>query len=333
MENEDKSEEGVSRRRFLQMIGAAAIAGPAAAVYSANLPKSQDTTIKRENNCAKIYRPEGTYSVVYGTHTSSQDYDKISQYYDGVFFEINMSAEDNYLEKPLEALYGAKEYEQYKELFKKIEEYKVPVYFSDVELLGNIDVGNYSIPLDSSIGVLEALTGGDELKEAFSNNPKEASRRELIGTSLKKGVNFAAGLWLLTPILSSLAQYTALKGGFRSELTSILKKYSSRLHPEINLISNKVRNAVISYKQKSLMKENKDDYYANFIGGDHTVIEDFLEDSQEEGRNYIESTRPFWKHLVVPETIYKTVKFEYTGTRWKVDQIHENQELKKITID
>ena len=70
-------------------------------------------------------------------------------------------------------------------------------------------------------------------------------------------------------------------------------KFSSKLHPEQNLLVCRLRNALIAHKQEWLMKKmGTHPHFATILGALHVEIEEQIQYSAEERCKFLQSLKP-----------------------------------------
>lgn len=277
------------------------------------LGKPEDK-IPQKENIVHIRKPEGTYSIIYNDQAESQDPQRLPPALDGLVLETPW----NWSKDPLGYLQACRQTTIYQPLFPTLEENSTPVFFADlgyrIDNLGNLKPSEL---LDLAVLVAEIGIGAKLLTT-------KTSRREFLNIT-----KVALGLWLLTPagFLSDLLPTLTTHG--REQTAEIIKSVEG-IHPESLFFTLQLRDIVLAHKEEWLMKGGPKGHLGTVIGGLHTGIENWLKRSSQERLEFLSRARPFFKDIVVPDTFYEIIRFEFNKDRWKVAEIFEVPELKAL---
>lgn len=287
-------------------------------------PPLEESKIRpeRAGNQVHIYKPEEIYTIIYGNHFASQNPKQLPEKIDGLFLELSA----NYLKTPCFYLQALAERHQYQNLFKPLAERQIPIYFADL--------GFKKFMLTTSCfseGLLEMgeVSSGIRLFDQSIKKIKTTpiSRRRL----LKEGVRLAAATWLSAPVISDLSIILSNLTGAGEHQAAEFAKLSQRLHPEQKLFIIKLRNTLIAHKEEWLMKHlATQPHFATILAGMHPGIEDQIQHSAEDRYKFLQSLKPILERMIIPETFYKMVRFDFDGRMWQVAEIIEVPELKGL---
>jgi hypothetical protein len=269
--------------------------------------------MKKQRPVTSIIRPEGTYSILYGIHIKSQDPTDIPADTDAVILETGMH---KYLDNPVHSLETLKKHVQYKELFRHLEERRIPVLFVDLK---------YRFPdpvllmADTAFSGIEWMAGINMLK---SKNQK---------AKINKGARYLVGAWLLLPFISNVLRLGSAFIGAGQKQTGELKKLSHRLHPEADFLYLTLRNAVIAEKEKYLMESfGKKPHFVTVLGAGHVGIEDTISWNENKRQQFFNHFVQLIKKVAAKEYVYQSIEYRYNGKKWEVHKIHENPGLKAL---
>lgn len=274
-----------------------------------------EETIEREGWIAYVSKPEATYGIFYSLHTKQQDAACIPLPMDALFIE---TADNNYIDHPLEIISGISNHVQYREVLSLAKEKKIPIYMGDVCMIS------------PDTKWVEAIFEGGEFSIGgiLLNRAKKTQRRSFLRAGALLG-----GIWLMSPLLSKVP----FLFGSSSDIAAKYKNISERLHPEIS-ISHQARNRVIAHKMEWIAKRLQPIKPALFsaphlgllTGSQHTTIEQHLLSPPENRLSYLKTMHFILQKMVLPESFYSIIKVETDGNTWFITEKYEVPELKAI---
>ncbi len=286
-------------------------------------PQAVEVELERSGNVATIVKPEGTFTFIYNNAYFPKDYsDQLPSEIDGLVLETGVNP---WMDDPLRYVHEHQANRGYFRLFRTIQEMKVPLVFADF-WYKNKGFGTEYIPaVLEALGILGETKIGIDLLKKISREKKD--RRDI----LKIGARSIAAAWLVQPALSYFSALGANAIGEGEESTTELVKLSNKTHPEVFLLTTTLRNVVIAHKEEWLAsKKGNKPHFATIIGVGHAGIEDQIQYSPEERWEFLRRLKPLLQMLVRPEEFYRIGEFEYTDNMWKVNEVHEVPELKKL---
>lgn len=281
----------------------------------------------------RLVKPEGIYTIMYGTHTVVQNPRQLPDVLSGVFLE---TGENNYIDDPMGTIKKMKNGSaismanlrpevQYTSLFKPLEERQTPIYFADLCLT------NFNSMNLATAGVVAATLIEPGVGFYFAQSlarTRHFSRRH---------------------VLQSLAAIWGL-----SELTAVfprvpfMQEPSVVLHPEVNTLVNiakdqfsflalTLREVSIAHKLWWLMQTFGDNpKLGAVIGTGHRDTEERIgfegriNQSPQDRIDYLGSVRSALSLSVKPESFYQIVECRFQKENWQVTNILEVPELKRL---
>lgn len=288
---------------------------------------------QQDPDVVRLVRPEGTYIIMYGTHTVAQNPRQLPDKLDGVFLE---TGEVNYIIQPLETIQKLKDGSlisplafrsvvQYTELFKSLEEKQTPIYFADLHF-----TDFNSMNLTQGGLVATTIIEGGAAAYIINNlyrNPR-ISRRTILKSLI--------GLWGATEI-------TAL-----FPTTPLLKVFSQAVHPEVTTLTNlykdqyeflvgTLREVSVAHKLGWLMQTlGGNPELGVVIGRGHRDtegkigLEGRITQPPQERFEYLKSVKGELQLSVQPESFYRVVECRFNGRDWQVTNTLEMSELKSL---
>ncbi|MBI4440788.1 hypothetical protein HY639_01345 [Candidatus Woesearchaeota archaeon] len=271
-----------------------------------------ETRLEREGNVCHIYKPEGTYTVVYGVHIWQTPPEQIPKT-DGLFLELVSKNADQ-----LNRLMFCQKSIPYEKVIEHAEQNRIPIYFPDVGFshpeLRRV-LSRFSDTFYAGVGGIFALAS------------YAAYHSGAYTTSLCAAM---AGGMFLFPYIVDLAGLASILTGRAVEEDIVLQKSSRRLFPWRDILIKFSRDALIAYKQEWLMNQQGPSHYTTIIGRGHVGIEDMLLQSLEDTLKVLREIKPLIRWMLVPETVYKIPMVNYTGNEWQHTQTYEVPELKEL---
>lgn len=294
-----------------------------------DLPRNIQTELKSNEYSKSIIKPEGTYTIIYGSHEKIQNPQDLPDKFDGLFLETGGGYSNNWLRKPNYMYFMQGNFHpqfgeiiQYKDLFPKLEKEKSPIYFADpiFNEAGFIYGLTALVPGLAAKGILGGIML-NKVREKISR--KTYSRRDIA----KLGI----GAWLSSGLVGQLANLAAEQSGKGKAVSREISKSAEKLHPESHLLYVTFRNAVLSYKEEWLMhKLGNNPHFATIIGAAHGGIEDQIQTSMDEKLKFLQAIGPLIRKFVNPETFYSIARFEYDDYGWAKAEVFEIPEFKAI---
>ena len=285
--------------------------------------------VERDGNVARLVRPEGTYSIIYGVHVLPMDPNDIPAGLDFITFEtpiILPGSRFSWTVSPENSLYDLRSRGQTSPLFGELAQNRTPIVFADTTLdisridLDFRDVGLFT--LEGAAGVLCAAPFVDSIDEILS---RPISRRHF----LKYG-GLALASYFMLPAVAITATFLTAFTGVVNEPLSEFEKFVYEIHPEIFFLSSKLRNTILAHKQNWLMKKLGAKHSGTVIGAAHKGLEVELEATAEERIAFLKKTQRFWYHAISPEAFHKIVVMKFEGDNWVFSETYEVPELREL---
>lgn len=284
--------------------------------------QTPEVSLERKDNVVRIDKPEGTYTIIYGDHSTPQDPEQLPENLEGLVLETGTA---RWPENLLGYLYYCKNDRQLASLFSRLEEKKIPVIFSDARLRAQL-----TIPVaENLMAIAEAGLGSNLLTKAKKElKTKQISRRKF----LRVTGAVALASYLSTPLLASLSRAASIFTNVGHGPTAEFQKISHKLHPEADLFVLTLRNAILAQKEQWLMeKMGNRPHFATVLGGDHCGIEDQIQYSPQRRLKFLKALKPLLPRVISPkETFYKIAIFDFNGRVWQVRETLEEPELRKL---
>lgn len=274
--------------------------------------------LRRNGPSVTIKRPEGTYTAIYfGADSVAKYPELLPKSIDGVVFGVKGGWENGWWMRRIKDL---KQQTQNKELFDKLENYRIPVIFMDPNLAFNEIVNNF---VDPGFKFGEAVLGAELLHGVAMDVKKNGINRRKF---LKIGGMLAAA-WLISPGVVDLAKEGELGDGYSADVLKLIK----RVHPEGPYFKSDVRDAFVAYKMQALADRWNNDgerikkpnlvYISDSL---NVGIEDRLKDPMEKNLEFLAEKFP----LFVPDiSFYRTVSLGFDGNAWVTDNVYDNKKL------
>lgn len=289
----------------------------------------KERRIVRKGNVVHIYQPEGAYTIRYVAHEPTyKNFDFLEKIFpptevlpshipdiQGLFLEGPF----NYLEAPLYYLESLKSRSATRQIFPLLEEKRIPVYLAEVAFA---DTSNPPLIYTAEFGLvfLELLMGAHIASKA------RPTRRDLLKFSISVGL----ASYLSSPFISLISHVVSAYTEVGNEQAARFQELTQKVNPSW-FFSLTFRELVLAHKQIwQAERLAKKPHFLTIIGGAHSGLERQYQSTAEERLNTLERLKPFWKPQVEPETFYKMVRFDFNGERWKVGEIIEVPELKRM---
>lgn len=288
---------------------------------------------QQDPDVVRLVRPEGTYTIMYGTHTVVQNPNQLPDKLDGIFLE---TGENKYIEEPLETIQKLKEGSvisllsyrsvvQYTDFLKSLEKRRVPIYFADLHFT---DFNSMNL----AQGGLVAATLTEGGAAAYIINDLYRSPRVSRRTILKSLVALwgAAEITALFPIIPPLA---APSQAVHPEVTTLIQLYKEQYEFLVNIL----REVSIAHKLGWLMQTlggNPD--LGVVIGRGHRDtegkirLEGRITQPSQERFEYLKSVKGELPLSVQPESFYRVIECRFNGWDWQVANTLEISELKSL---
>lgn len=290
-------------------------------------------TSVKSNDVVPLVRPEGRYTILYGTHTTIQDPNALPSGLNGIFLE---TGRNDYVSDPIATLKNFKEgtlisplsfksINQYQAVFPKLESTRTPIYLADL-FFSEFNIWDLSTNAIALTMLGEGIVGSVPLIDIYKN-PK-LSRRNFIKA--------AVGIWGVSPFASLVS------------LDPTLNNASDSVHPEIKALKRiaeeqsefivlTLREASIAHKLNYLVKDlGNNPHLGVFMGKGHRDaptrrgLEWQIERPSEERMRYLSSAEPDIRWSIKPESFYQIVECRFSGQDWDVSRVLEVPELKRL---
>lgn len=290
---------------------------------------SHQEKIVREGDVVHIYKPEATYTIIYGVHTIKQDPNQLPEHFDGLFLELI----SDYTQDPTQLIKWASTSTQYENVLRSIEEKQIPVYLADAGLKGGL-----SIPAAEILyPYLEAAAGVGLAVMALS---EKLTKRRLLQIA-----SFGGVAWLLTPFLggtlAAANHFNAINAdqspSYREayernpDSTREFRRTLRKIHPEIGIFSSRLRASLIAHKEEWLAREMGNiPHFVTIMGKEHFGLEDQILNPVEQRLAFLQMMEPTIPVVLHPQTFYKMERFDFSDGQWQWTKELEIPELKAI---
>lgn len=281
--------------------------------------KNVEANIFRDGPIVTIKKGDATFTIAYGGHhTRDRFITKLNHKFNGYFPE--KSSDSQYLVDGTNALA-----ELIPEEITALQERKIPAYLTDINqqgLLRSISV----VGVESILLAAETMIGKELLQKSAQliKQPRHSRRRFMAGMA---GV--AAGAFMTVPMISMLGRAASGLTGVAEHESAELMKFNNKVHPEVFLIGWNIRNVLIAHKELAIADQTERPNFLTVAGSLHPGIEDQLLYTAEERLDFLEKSKPIWRHTISPEYMYKAAKVVHDGSNWNVEII-EFPDLKEL---
>lgn len=288
---------------------------------------------QQDPDVVRLVRPEGTYTIMYGTHTVVQNPNQLPDKMEGIFLETGTN---NYIERSLEIIQKLREGSsislltfrpvvQYTDFFKSLEERQTPIYFLDLHFT---DFNSMNL-VQGGLMAATIIEGGAAayiMSDLYRTH--RVSRRAFLKSLI--ALWGAAEITSFFPIIPPL---TAPSQAVHPEVTTLMQLYKD----QFEFLVNTLREVSIAHKLGWLMQTlggNPD--LGVVIGRGHRDTEGkiglegrIIQPSQERFE-YLESVKGQLPLSIQPESFYRVVECRFNGRDWQVANTLEISELKSL---
>lgn len=275
-----------------------------------------DSSVERHGNVVDIKKPEGEYTVIYGAHFRKIDSGQLPKTFNGMVLE-GVYDSKNWKEAMIFYVDRLKPLETYSGLFPVLEQKRIPIFSTDV---GSTQT-DLLLAADASIILAETAAARVLLKQAQS----KLSRRAFL-----KGATLGAAAYLSLPFVSLVSRGISQLSGVGDNVSAELTKVSRLSHPEEEVFSIQIRNAIIAAKEKILIEQlGERSHLTTAIGGNHVDIEDRINESLEDNLGFIRRYKPLLG-IFNQESLYTSYRYDFDGKSWKPTQVYSFPQIQEV---
>lgn len=284
-----------------------------------------EAQVSRNEDVVHIVKPGAEFTVVYGIHVSPIDPTKIPLSSDGVILE---SGAFDYIKEPANVLNTLRNRPDYVNLFPQLEAQRIPIILTDSMYIPDESViGASSLP-DITVKVAEVTTGLVLSRQGIRDLTNENLTRRRF---LKGGGRIVAGAYLTLPGIAEAFRLLTSAIGKGQETSADLFNFSESIHPEVNVLVLKIRNALISYKEQEIARiMGEKPHLVTLIGAAHTGIEEQLKLDTNDNLDYLRALQPIISKIATKTTFPRAAIFEFGEDGWETTKVHEFPELANL---
>lgn len=293
----------------------------------------RESQVGDDPDVVRLVKPEGIYTIMYGTHTVVQNPRQLPNNLSGIFLE---TGGNNYIDSPIETIRKMKEGSaistanfksevQYTSLFKPLEEREVPIYFADLHLTKFNSMNLVTAGLLTAT-LIEA-GAGIYFAQNLARSPQISRRYFLQSLAAIWGLTGLTALFPMSPILSNPSEV------IHPEITALKQMAKD----QSNFLVKTLREVSIAHKLWWLIQTlGVNPELAAVIGRGHRDTEERMglegriNQSPQDRLEYLNSIKPALSLSVNSESLYRVVECRFDSKDWQVTNILEIPELKML---
>lgn len=275
--------------------------------------------VEHRGEMITIHKPEGTYSIFYGSHRRKKEVPyKFLEGVGGICLEFVQG------EYP-------RNHEEFIKANRKMQN-QTPFLsdkrFSQCMIMADCSIPDIVAGLDIYLPYLELTVATIPLFDKIyrREHKKPCSRRQF----LKNIVTATGAAYLSLPSISQLIRAWSSDSGIGERTTARLYKSVQKIHPETTIFVATLRDAVLAQKMYYLLENCGYSHLLAPRGALHVSLEEMVSSEEDERLDFLRRLKPLLLKVTFPKTFYEIKRYGLKNKKWTIIQEFEEPKLKAI---